>query len=278
MNRTVSELFDYGDEIVVNDEIGMMFDPEEIKELTMKKIHEDHPSEAMPHTRNNLRRFIGIAVAACLVLALGMTAFAIINKWSGYADTEGLTQAEIENMLQQYSSLMSCQLIEPDGTVHYLDDQGHELMVLNAQDAAKYDAEIRQAREQAVRESTDLIDIDSFGVIPNGITVVQVSKEGAFHDFMLGNGYMVLLCTEGEKPYSLREGDSVTIRLRSNDECIMSFAVTLDGKEKTISVKKSSSGKKEVLFTDIDPGTYTATVSSREAQTINHQVQRPISR
>lgn len=35
--------------------------------------------------------------------------------------------------------------------------------------------------------------------------------------------------------------------------------ITLDGKEKTINVKKSSSGKKEVLFTDIDPGTYTVT-------------------
>ena len=231
MNKKISELFDYGDEIVVNDEIGMMFDPAEIKELTMKKIHDAHPSEAAPYTRNPLRRLIGIAVAACLVFALAMTAFAILNKWRGYADTEGLTQAEVENMLRQYTSLISCQLIEPDGTVHYLDDQGNELMELSAEDAAKYDAEIRRAREQAVRESTTLIDVDSIGCIPNGITVVQVSKDGSFHDFALGNGYMVLLCTEGEKPYSLREGDSVTIRLQANDECIMSFAVTLDGKE-----------------------------------------------
>lgn len=230
MNKKISELFDYGDEIVVNDEIGMMFDPAEIKELTMKRIHEDRPAEAAPHTRNRMRRLIGIAVAACLVLALAMTASALINRWSGYADAEGLTQAEIKNMLQQYSSLVSCQLIEPDGTVHYLDNQGNELMVLNAEDAARYDAEIRQAREQAVRESTDLIDIDSFGAIPNGITVVPVSKDGTFHNFMLGNGYMVLLCAEEEKPYRLHEGDTVTIRLRSNDECVMSFAVSQDGK------------------------------------------------
>ncbi len=230
MNKKISELFDYGDEIVVNDEIGMMFDPAEIKELTMKKIHEDRPSEAAPHTRNLMRRFIGIAVAACLVFALAMTASAIINKWRGYADTEGLTQAEIENMLQQYSSLVSCQLIEPDGTVHYLDNQGNELMVLNAEDAARYDTEIRQAREQAVRESTDLIDIDSFGAIPNGITVVPVSKDGTFHNFMLGNGYMVLLCSEEEKPYRLHDGDIVTIRFHANDECVMLFAVSQDGK------------------------------------------------
>ena len=230
MNKKISELFDYGDEIVVNDEIGMMFDPAEIKELTMKKIHEDRPSEATPHPRNHMRRFIGIAVAACLVFALAMTALAVINNWRGYADTEGLTQAEVEDMLQQYVSLTSCQLVEPDGTVHYLDNQGNELMVLNAEDAAKYDTEIRQAREQAVRESTDLIDIDSFGVIPNGITVVPVSKDGTFHNFMLGNGYMVLLCTEEENPYRLHEGDSVTIRMQANDECVMSFAVSQNGK------------------------------------------------
>jgi len=126
---------------------------------------------------------------------------------------------------------VSSQLIEPDGTVHYLDDQGHELMVLSAEEAAKYDAEIRQAQEQAVRESTDLIDVDSIGFIPKGITVVPVSKDGSFHDFALGNGYMVLLCAEEEKPFQLRKGDTVTIRLQANDECGMSFAVTLDGKE-----------------------------------------------
>ena len=230
MNKKISELFDYGDEIVVNDETDMMFDPTEIKEMTMKKIHEDHHSEVTPHTRNLLRRFIGIAVTACLVFALAMTSFAIISKWRGYADTEGLTQAEVESMLRQYSSCVSSKLIEPNGTVHYLDDRGNELMVLSAEDAAKYDTEIRQAQEQAVRESTDLIDIDSFGTIPNGISVVQVSKDGTFHDFVLGNGYMILLCAEEDKPYLLYEGDTVTIRFRANNECVMSFAVSQDGK------------------------------------------------
>ena len=230
MNKKISELFDYGDEIVVNEEIGTMLDPAEIKELTMKKIREDRLEGAASHHRKYSRRFIGIVVAACLILVLGITAFAV-NKWRGYADTDGLTQAEIESMLRQYTSLVSSQLIEPDGTVHYLDDQYNELMVLSAEDAAKYDAEIRQAREQAVRESTTLIDVDSIGFIPAGITVVSVLEDGSFHDFALGNGYMVLLCAEEEKPFQLREGDTVTIRLRANDECIMSFAVTLDGKE-----------------------------------------------
>ena len=176
------------------------------------------------------RRSAAIAIAACLILALGVTAFAV-NKWTGYADTEGLSQAEIESLLRQYAPRITRQLIEPDGTVHYLDDQNNEVMVLSAKDAAKYDAEIRQVQEQTVRESTDLIDVDSLGSVPIGITVVPVSDNGTFHDFALGNGYMVLLCTEEGKPFFLREGATVTIRLEANDACGMSFGVTLDGEE-----------------------------------------------
>ena len=248
MNKKISELFDYGDEIVVNNEIGTLLDPAEIKELTMRKIQADRLAGAAPHHRKYSRRFAGIAAAACLILVLGITTFAV-NKWRGYADTEGLTKAEIETMLRQYTSLVSSQLVEPDGTVHYLDDQYNELMVLSAEEAAKYDAEIRQAREQAVRESTDLIDVDSFGFIPSGITVVQVSKDGSFHDFVLGNGYMVLLCAEGEKAYPLREGNKVSIRLQANDECVMSFAVTLDGKE----IERKSEKAQEHHFAYVVP-------------------------
>ena len=176
------------------------------------------------------RRSAAIALAACLILVLGITAFAV-NKWTGYADTEGLSHAEIESLLRQYAPRITRQLIEPDGTVHYLDDQNNEVMVLNAKEAAKYDAEIRQAQEQAVRESTDLIDVDSLGFVPKGITVVPVSDDGTFHGFALGNGYMVLLCTEEGKPFPLRAGATVTIHLEANDTCGMAFGVTLDGEE-----------------------------------------------
>ena len=187
-------------------------------------------SGAIIRSGRSLRRSAAIALAACMILALGITALAV-NKWTGYADTEGLSQAEIESLLRQYAPRITRQLIEPDGTVHYLDDQNNEVMALSAKDAAKYDAEIRQAQEQAVRESTDLIDVDSLGSVPKGITVVPVSDDGTFHDFALGNGYMVLLCTEEEKPFFLREGATVTIHLEANDTCGMAFGVTLAGEE-----------------------------------------------
>ena len=53
MNKRISELFDYGDEIVVDERIGGSFDPREIEELTMKKIHAE--AAPAPGTRRRLR-------------------------------------------------------------------------------------------------------------------------------------------------------------------------------------------------------------------------------
>ena len=71
MDKKISQLFDYGDEIAVTDEINVMFDPAEIKEITMRKIHE---TTARP--RRRFRRMTAVALAACLILALGVTAYA----------------------------------------------------------------------------------------------------------------------------------------------------------------------------------------------------------
>ena len=71
MDKRISEIFDYGDEIVVTDEINIMFDPAEIKEITMRKINKTTPR---PH--RSFRRAMIIAAAACLILALGITAYA----------------------------------------------------------------------------------------------------------------------------------------------------------------------------------------------------------
>ena len=68
----VSELFDYGDEIAVTDGIDAMFDPTEIKEITMSKIHE---TTARP-SHKTFRPALIAAAAAALLLALGITAYA----------------------------------------------------------------------------------------------------------------------------------------------------------------------------------------------------------
>ena len=67
----VSELFDYGDEIAVTDGIDVLFDPMEIKEMTMSKIH-----ETTMRPRKRFRPALIAAAAAALLLALGITAYA----------------------------------------------------------------------------------------------------------------------------------------------------------------------------------------------------------
>ena len=101
MNKRISELFDYGDEIAVTEGIEAMFDPAEIKEITMKKLH-----ETTPRPRRSVRRAVIIAVAACLLLALGITAYAtgfaksiIAQISAGYA--AGYTTPDPDPAVQQ---------------------------------------------------------------------------------------------------------------------------------------------------------------------------------
>lgn len=46
MDKKISDIFDYGDEIVVTLRGSECCDPAEIKELTMKRIHEEQNAPA----------------------------------------------------------------------------------------------------------------------------------------------------------------------------------------------------------------------------------------
>ena len=97
MDKKISELFDYGDEIAVTDEINAMFDPAEIKEITMRKIHENST-----HPRRSFRRITAVALAACLILALGVTAYATGFAQSVIAQIRYATpDAERDALLQE---------------------------------------------------------------------------------------------------------------------------------------------------------------------------------
>ena len=64
----------------------------------------------------------------------------------GFALTGGMRKASVDKMLEDYSPAIRMELVEPDGTVHYLDKQGNEIMVLTAEEAAKYEQEQREAQ------------------------------------------------------------------------------------------------------------------------------------
>lgn len=77
MNMKISEIFDYGDEIVIAEQDGL-FDPAEIKELTMKKVHlepEKHKGAVRP-AKARRSAYRTVLVAAVVIVLLASTAFA----------------------------------------------------------------------------------------------------------------------------------------------------------------------------------------------------------
>lgn len=77
MNMNISEIFDYGDEIAIAEQDGL-FDPAEIKELTMKKVRmepQTHAGAVRP-AKSRRAAYRTILAAAIVVVLLAGTAFA----------------------------------------------------------------------------------------------------------------------------------------------------------------------------------------------------------
>ena len=108
--------------------------------------------------------------------------------------------------------------------------------------------------EKEVQESTQLVDVGTLASVPNGITEVQVNKDGGFDDFALGNGHMVILTPEETAHYLLKKGTSVTISLNANDECYVECGVINEGK--VIETKTEKNQYHEYSFEITEEGNY----------------------
>lgn len=196
-----------------------------IKEATMKRIKME--STATEHRLHKFPR-VGVLVAVLLLSMLfAGTVFAYF-KWNGFVFTSELSKAEKEALLAD-TYAYAFESIEPDGTVHYLDANGDEVMVLSAEEAAKYEQSREDAHLQKLRQSTSRLDVDKLEVIPSGIIEVFTDEQGKLDEFALGNGYIMILSPEDMQGYELKENDTVTISLSSNDECIVEFAMVREG-------------------------------------------------
>ena len=199
---------------------------DQVKKTTLEKIHD------IPSKTRSLRNIpkAGFAVAA-LALCISITALAArtIN-WNGFAYMDGLSGREKKALLQDATTAYAMSIAnEADGSVHYLDKDGKEILVLSAEEAAEYEAAQRAEKEQAVRESTSLVDVSTLPLLPVSITEMETTADGQFSDFMLGNGHMTLLHPDSGNSYVLTVGDTVTIMLKSNDECSLEFDIFQDG-------------------------------------------------
>lgn len=197
---------------------------DKIKEVTMDKIIETK-------TKKRIFRPSVIIAAVCILTVLfGTTAMAYFLKWGGFALTNELSDEEIDQLLAEASTgtgTVSVS-IDSDGNCTYYDENGNVLFVLTEEESREFDERLREEREEAVQISTELLDTDTMNITPNSITLISVDDEGIVPDFMLGNGHMVLLTNEDDSGWSFKSGDTVTIELESNDECVVTFGMVKD--------------------------------------------------
>ena len=255
MKINISDMMDHTDCIPVKMQEKEIISTDRIKRETLKKIHSNAPTARLtgkiPKT--------GIAVAL-LALCISTTAAAgVVMRWTGFAYTEDLSTAEKETLMKDASTGYAGEMVnELDGSVHYLDENGNEILILSAEEAADYELAKRKADQQAVQESTSLVDVTTLPLFPNGLTEVETGSDGQFADFMLGNGYMILLHPDGAGGYRLNAGDVVTIQLEANDECGLGFDVFQEGS--FLSEEVFLAAQHSYTFTAPDDGLYNFSV------------------
>ena len=139
MKIKISDMMDHVENVPVEIREKDISSAELIKEATMKKIHK---TSSQTHVVRKISK-AGI-VAAVMVATLSITvAAAAVIKWGGFAFTDGMTNAEKNALIEEVSRLVCTEYEDKNGYVHYLDENGEEVLVLSAKEAAKYEREIQ---------------------------------------------------------------------------------------------------------------------------------------
>lgn len=225
MGLKISDMMDHVENIQI--EIGEknVASVERIKEKTMKKVHD---AKVNLPTAGKFSRVGVIAAVMAAILCVTAAAAAVV-KWGGFALTGSMSAAEIEALLNEAETAVSSAYVEEDGTVHYLDADNKEILVLSADEAKAYEQKRQEEHDLSVAESTSLVDACTIPFMPNLITEMAVNNDGEFSDFALGNASMILLHPAGKDGFDLMAGDVVTIKLTANDSCILEFGEFKDG-------------------------------------------------
>lgn len=224
---------------------------EKVKAEVRRKLRETAP-QSRAVKRASRVGLVAAVLAAALCISAGAAA---IYKWGGFALTGSMSEGEKKALLKEVAAMPGrVEVRDVDGTVHYLDETGKEILVLSAREAAKYEQELLRVQEQAVRESTTLVDADTLPLMPAKITELDVDESGAFADFALGAGSMILLHPAGKDGFELAAGDTVTIQLTASDVCYLQFGMVKDG----VFVEAETHHEQEQSHTFIvkEPGLY----------------------
>lgn len=222
MKMRISDLMDEIEPREVSDPSPAPVSHRAIAAATVRKIH-GGKRQALPRL-SKLGLIAAIVAGALCVTAAG----AAVLRWTGFARTKALRQADKAALMEQALST-STESVDREGNVHYYDANGNEMLVLSAEEAAAYQQQRQAAQDQAVLKSTQLVDLSTLDSLPNSLTELTTDAAGAFEDFLLGNGHMVLLHPAGADGYALQAGDTVTISLEAGEPCYLGFGLFRNG-------------------------------------------------
>lgn len=227
-------------------------------EAVMKKASKRNQQGKFCYVRKST-----LITAVLIILSFTVACTAAVIKWGGFAFTDGMSDSEKNALIKDATMLYARDYQDENGNVHYLDENGDEVLVLSAADAAKYELERQAAREQAVLESTTLVDASTLPFIPHIITELTVDADGQFAECALGNASMILLHPAEKDGFDLKVGDVVTITLDANDRCILEFGQFKDGT--FADVGTAFAQQHSYSFTIKEPGLYCFSIEYRSA-------------
>ena len=197
---------------------------ERVQNMTLNKIRRPRRIGRLTGRLSKTGILIAVLVSLFSISAIA----AMVLHWDGFAFTGHLTEAEKQELLET-ATATNTESVDRDGNVHYYDEEGREMLVLSAEEAATREQERQQAHDRSVMESTDLVDLSGLPFLPNRIAEVATDGEGTFAEFALGNAGMVLLYPEGDDGYDLQAGDTVTVSLDDREPSYLSFSLFRDG-------------------------------------------------
>ena len=197
---------------------------ERITVLTMEKINHARRS------KRNISRIVAIAAAIAIICSVSVAAYAAKN-WSGFMKTQEMSQQEIQEIIQTIERSGCAESTDAEGNTHYYDSYGNEIMVLTPFEVKQLEQRKEKEKlEQCQAAAGDLLDVKTLELMPFSITPVATNEDGAFEDFLLSVGNMVLLTPADGHGYPLKAGDTVTVSMDASDACWVQFGIVYDGK------------------------------------------------
>ena len=184
MNERISNIFDYGDEIVVEEERDDRIDPARIKELTMEKIRMD--ADASGTAKKRLSKGTLALLIAAAVLALSVTAYAS-GVFSRLVDWNGQTmETETEPMATVPPDAVMIVNADKDAVINSILEQRGDRELVIVRDSGGGSSTDRTAPLASIEELAELLTKESSTLtvpitVPDGYTLVmgRVSLDSA---------------------------------------------------------------------------------------------------